>query len=110
MSSPPDRYRKLASMTPLELTRRAEQMRIPDDVLEAADQSPNRKAALMQLIVGHQEESRLREELSGASPRVLARRAEDMGIADGEVDAADLAGDARPRLLLRHPARPRRVR
>merc|ERR1711960_22420 len=80
-------------------------MRIPDDVLEAADQSPNRKAALMQLIVGHQEESRLREELSGASPRVRARRAEDMGIADGEVDAADRSPDragALTALILRH--------
>ena len=50
--------------------------------VDEADGALDRKTALTDLIARHEEERRLRVELSAMSPRVLIRRAEDMGVAD----------------------------
>ncbi len=72
----------LAGMSARELLARADDLGIPHGELDAADQQRDWKGALVGLILRHEEAHRLRAELSTMSPRLLIRRAEDLGVAN----------------------------
>ena len=75
----------LSGMSARELLARADDLGIPHGELDAADQQRDWKGALVGLILRHEEAHRLRRlraELSTMSPRLLIRRAEDLGVAN----------------------------
>ena len=103
---------ELSSMPARALMKRAEELAVDEKKLEEADDAPDRKAALIGLILQqHQvEKSRLRDELSAPSmtPRLLARRAQEMGIGMQEIGKADGHVDrkgALVALILRHDSK-----
>jgi hypothetical protein len=109
--SPRDRQQQqteLAALSARALARRAEEAGVDDAQIEAADEAADRRGALTALILERHAEqtraeaaklSRLRAELAGLSARALARRAEDMGVGEAQLDAADDAADRKAALM-----------
>eukprot|EP01047_Picozoa_sp_COSAG01_P010534 COSAG01_NODE_447_length_16933_cov_9.983426_15_plen_1797_part_01 len=98
----------LAALSARALVRRAEEAGVDDAQIEAADEAADRRGALTALILERHAEqtraeaakrSRLRAELAGLSARALARRAEDMGVGEAQLNAADDAADRKAALM-----------
>eukprot|EP01047_Picozoa_sp_COSAG01_P071126 COSAG01_NODE_10960_length_2039_cov_2.393299_1_plen_558_part_10 len=99
---------ELAALSARALVRRAEEAGVDDAQIEAADEAADRRGALTALILERHAEqtraeaaklSRLRAELAGLSARALARRAEDMGVGEAQLDVADGAADRKAALM-----------
>eukprot|EP01047_Picozoa_sp_COSAG01_P039981 COSAG01_NODE_3334_length_6237_cov_11.105246_1_plen_1421_part_00 len=98
----------VAALSARALVRCAEEAGADDAQIEAADEAADRRGALTALILERHAEqtraeevklSRLRAELAGLSARALARRAEDMGVGEAQLDAADDAADRKAALM-----------
>ena len=106
---------EISVLRPRALSKRAEQMGIDEDLIEAADEgSPmDRKMALINLIV---KEARAKEaaeaaaaevarlavlkaELMSMSATKISRKAVEMGIADEDIETADEAPDRKGALV-----------
>jgi hypothetical protein len=94
---------ELAALSTRALVRRAEEAGVDDAQIEAADEVADRRGALTALILGRHAEQRRAEavkaELAGLSLRALARRAEDMGVGEAQLDVADDAADRKAALM-----------
>jgi hypothetical protein len=108
----------LSSLRPRELRERAVELDIGDELIDQADEAPQPKAALIELLVAHspvttqpeavaeQEEAvaaaardKLRAELVTLRPRELRARATEVGIGQEQLDEADEAAQPKAALI-----------